>query len=178
VQPAVRHSLRPRLVAIAPTAGDAVQHAGGWLFDQVLAGWDVTVVMPELTDDTSLQILGVRPHALETVLAYRADGSCLSAIALAAGMFGADERVRRMVLAAVDSGLPELRIWGADAGVDDEMPAELARRSAQVAHRLSAAARAFKAQALAAAAVCGEGPADTEVFRRGELRRLSLATAQ
>ena len=177
MQRAVRHSLKPRLVAIAPTAGDVVQHAGGWLFDLVMAGWDVTVITPELTDDTSLQILGVRPHTLESVLAYRADGSCLSAIALSADMLGADERVRGMVLAAVESGLPELRVWGAGDGDRDGMPAELTQRSAQVAHRLSAAARAFKAQALAAAAVCGEGPADTEVFRRGEPRRLSLAAA-
>jgi hypothetical protein len=44
-----------------------------------------------------------------------------------------------------------------------------------VSHRLSAAARAFKAHALAAAAVCGEGPTHTEVFQRGEFRHLSLA---
>jgi hypothetical protein len=173
VRPAVRHSLRPRLVAIAPTAADAVEHAGGWLFDQVLAGWDVTVIVPELGDDTSLQILGVRPHTLETVLAYRADGSCLSAIALSDAMFAADEQVRGMVLAAVETGLPELRLWGAGGGA----PTELAQRVGPVAHRLSAAARAFKAQALAAASVCGAGPADTEVFRRSEFRHLSLAAS-
>ena len=176
MQPAVRHSLRPRLVAIAPTAADAVEHAGGWLFDQVMAGWDVTVILPELADHTPLQILGVRPHGLEPALAYRADGSCLSAIALSAGMFDTDERVRHMVLAAVEAGLPELRVWGADGG--DVMPAALAQRSAPVAHRLSAAARAFKAQALVAAAICADGPANTEVFRRGEPRRLSLAAVR
>jgi hypothetical protein len=171
--------LRPRLVAIAPTAADAVEHAGGWLFDQVLAGWDVTVIVPELGDDTSLQILGVRPHTLETVLAYRADGSCLSAIALSAAMFDTDERVRAMVLAAVETGLPELRVWGAGngTGTADGIPAEVAQRSAPVAHRLSAAARAFKAQALAAAAIRAQEPENTEVFRRGELRRLSLAAS-
>jgi hypothetical protein len=46
-----------------------------------------------------------------------------------------------------------------------------------VAHRLSSAARAFKAQALAAAAVCGQPPADTEVFRRGVRCGLGLAAA-
>jgi hypothetical protein len=181
VQPAVRHSLRPRLVAIAPTAADAVQHAGGWLFDQVLAGWDVTVIVPELTDHTPLQILGVRPHGLEPALAYRADGSCLSAIALSAAMLDTDERIRHMVLAAVETGLPELRVWGAGDGTGTGtaagIPTEVAQRSAPVAHRLSAAARAFKAQALAAAAIRGEEPETTEVFRRGELRRLSLAAS-
>ena len=38
VQPAVRHSLKPRMAVIAPTAAEAVRSAGGWLFDQVLAG--------------------------------------------------------------------------------------------------------------------------------------------
>jgi hypothetical protein len=175
VQPAVRHSLKPRLVAIAPTAGEAVECAGGWLFDQVLAGWDVTVITPDLTDHRPLRILGVRDHPLESALAYNADGSCLSAIALPAAMLATDERVRRMVLAAVDTGLPELRVWGAGA---DGATADLGSHSGPVKHRLSAAARAFKAQALVAAAICGEGLAETEVFRRGEFRRLTLATAR
>jgi hypothetical protein len=49
-----------------------------------------------------------------------------------------------------------------------------------VSHRLSLAARAFKAQAMAAAELSGEPTADTEVFRRGEFSRprLVLATLQ
>ena len=43
--------------------------------------------------------------------------------------------------------------------------------------RLSLAARAFKAQAMAAANLSGEPTADTEVFRRGELRRSRLVPA-
>jgi hypothetical protein len=173
VQPAVRHSLRPRLVAIAPTASEAVQSAGGWLFDQVLAGWDATVITPELTDRRPLRILGVRDHSLESALSYESDGTCLSAIALPAAMFASDERVRRMVLAAVETGLPELRLWGkadvADAG--------LRSGGSPVAHRLSGAARAFKAQALAAVSICGEGLTDTEVFQRRAFRGLGLARA-
>jgi hypothetical protein len=174
VQPAVRHSLKPRLVAIAPTAGEAVECAGGWLFDQVLAGWDVTVITPDLADRRPLRILGVRDHPLDSALSYNADGSCLSAIALPAAMLAADEQVRAMVLAAVETGLPELRVWGAA----DSAAADLGSHAGPVSHRLSAAARAFKAQALVAAAICGEGPAETEVFRRGEFRRLTLATAR
>jgi len=44
-----------------------------------------------------------------------------------------------------------------------------------VSHRLSLAARAFKAQALAAAQLPGESATETEVFRRGELGRRRLA---
>ena len=42
---------------------------------------------------------------------------------------------------------------------------------------LSLAARAFKAQALAAADLPGAPTAETEVFRRGALRRPQLAAA-
>jgi len=173
VRTAVRPSLRPRLAVIAPTAADAVECAGGWLFDQALAGWDVTVITDERADHPSLRILGARGHTLEAALAYPADGACVSAIALSAAMFESDERVRRMVLGAIETGLPELRVWGAGDG----MPAELAGRADPVSHRLSAAARAFKAQALAAAAIGKDGLASTEVFRRGEFRHLSLAAS-
>src|ERR1700749_2864333 len=81
VPPALRHSLKPRMVAIAPTVADAIESAGGWLFDQALAGWDVTVIMAEQADCRPLRILGVRDYTLESMLSYRADGSCLSAIA-------------------------------------------------------------------------------------------------
>jgi hypothetical protein len=166
------------MAAIAPTAADAIESAGGWLFDQALAGWDVTVITAEQADCRPLRILGARDCALESALSYRPDGSCLSVMALSAAMFACDERVRRMVLAAVESGLPELRLWG-DAEVTgaDFSGTGLDSAASPVAHRLSAAARAFKAQALAAAAVCGESPADTEVFRRGARRGLGWASA-
>jgi hypothetical protein len=45
----------------------------------------------------------------------------------------------------------------------------------KISHRLSLAARAFKAQALAAADLRGAPAAETEVFRRGEFRRPQLA---
>jgi hypothetical protein len=166
------------MAAIAPTAADAIQSAGGWLFDQALAGWDVTVITAEQADCRPLRILGVRDHTLESVLSYRADGSCLSVIAFSAAMFACDERVRRLVLAAVETGRPELRIWGdADVTGADFSGIGLDGAASTVAHRLSSAARAFKAQALAAAAVCGQSPVDTEVFRRGARRGLGLAAA-
>ena len=114
------------MAAFAPTVAEAIESAGGWLFDQALAGWDVTVITAEQADCRPLRILGVRDHTLESVLSYRADGSCLSAIALSAPMFAADERVRHMVLGVIESGLPELRIWG-DADVAGDRP----RRSGQ-----------------------------------------------
>ena len=166
------------MAAIAPTVADAIENAGGWLFDQALAGWDVTVITAEQADCRPLQILGVRDHTLDSALSHRADGTCLSAIAVSAVVLSRDERVLRMVLAALETGLPEFRIWGdADVTGMDLRGAGLDGAASPVAHRLSSAARAFKAQALAAAAVRGKSSADTELFLRGARRGLGLASA-
>jgi hypothetical protein len=70
-----------------------------------------------------------------------------------------DERVRRLVLAAAETGRAEIRLWG------DVWPGGFD----------GSGARAFKAQALAAADLRDAPTAETEVFRRGELRRPRLA---
>lgn len=144
-----------------------VQVAGGWLCDQVLAGWDVSVVTTDHADQRALRILGVRGGDLEAALAMPVQGACLQAIAVQAELYAADERVRRMVRTAAEAGLTEIRLWGG------AQPAGFEDRADLVSHRLSAAARAFKAQALAAAAA-GTGPADIEEFRRAARRRPAL----
>jgi hypothetical protein len=164
----VRHSLRPRIIAIAPGAGDAVRSAGGWLFDQVMAGWDVTVVTADDGDPRPLDILGVRTRSFDAVFAAPALPR-LRAVALPADLYHDDERVRRLVLAAAASGRAEIRLWG------EGWPADFDGSGALVSHRLSLAARAFKAQALTAADLPGAPTQETEVFRRAELRRPRLA---
>jgi hypothetical protein len=163
----VRHSLRPRLTAIAPSAAEAVRSAGGWLFDQAMAGWEVTVVTAEAGDRRPLDILGVRVRDLDAIVAVPAPGSRPRAIALRADLYH-DERVRWLVGAAAETGRAELRLWG------DGWPADFDGGDV-VSHRLSLAARAFKAQALAAAHLLGERPMETEAFRRGEVGRPRLA---
>jgi hypothetical protein len=167
----VRHSLRPRLTAIAPSAAEAVRYAGGWLFDQVMAGWDVTVVAVDMGDTRALEILGVRARELDAMCANPIRGPFLQSIAVRTDLYHADERVRRLVLAAAEAGGAEIRLWG------DVWPADFDDRADSVSHRLSLAARAFKAQAMAAADLGGEPTADTEVFRRGKLIRHRLAPA-
>ena len=157
------------MTAIAQSAAEAVQYAGGWLFDQVMAGWDVTVITAEDDDPRPLDILGVRARTFDAVSAAPLLGPCLQAIALRADLYHDDERVRRLVLAAAESGRAEIRLWG------DVWPADFDGSDDPVTHRLSLAARAFKAQALAAADLRGAPAAETEVFRRGELRRSQLA---
>ncbi|HWF27336.1 MAG TPA: hypothetical protein VG327_02980, partial [Mycobacterium sp.] len=52
--------LRYRLDVVAASTVDVVQSAGGWLYDRVMAGWEVTVLLPHSCDSRSLRILGVR----------------------------------------------------------------------------------------------------------------------
>jgi hypothetical protein len=144
-----------------------VQVTGGWLCDQVLAGWDVTVATADHEDQRALRILGVRGGDLESALVVPLQGPCLRAIAVEAELYVADERVHQLVRAAAEAGRTEIRVWG------DAWPTDLETRTDRVSHRLSAAARAFKAQALAATAA-DAWPADTEEFRRGAVRRLAL----
>ena len=79
----------------AASAGRAFP--GGWLFDQVMAGWDITVLAAGDGDARPAQILGARVADLEMVLARRVRGSCLQGIAVRADLYGSDARVRRMV---------------------------------------------------------------------------------
>ena len=157
----LRHSLKPRLAVMAPCISEAVRSAGGWLFDQVMAGWDVTVLTADDADARPLQILGVRATDLEGVLARRVRGSCLQGIAVRTDLYGSDSRIRRMVSEALEGGVAEVRLWGG-------CPAELDDAASPEWHGPSFAARAFKVQARAVPAVPAEGSEgseDTEEFR-------------
>ena len=65
------------------------------------------------------------------------------------------------MLEALEQGATEVTLWG------ERLPAELDSSVDSVQHRLSAAARAFKAQALAAANDVDAAVGDTETFRCG-----------
>ena len=117
-QAPVKHSLRPRLVAFAPSVAEAVDVAGGWLFDQVMEGWDVTVVTEDQVDERPLRILGVHGRDLESALNFHVQGSCVQAIAVRAELYRADERVRQLVRAAAETDRADIRVWG-DAWPDD-----------------------------------------------------------
>ncbi len=42
--------MRYRLDIVAPSVAEAVRHAGGWIFDRVMAGWDVNVLLAQPGD--------------------------------------------------------------------------------------------------------------------------------
>ncbi len=160
--------LRHRVIVVAPDTADAVRHAGGWLFDRAMAGWDVLVLTADHRDPRPLSILGARPIDFECALSSPVQASWPpQAIAVGADLYGADARVRRIVLRALDEGTVDVRLWG------DHAPADLDGEAGPVLHELSSAARAFKAQALAAAAVPSGMSEAAEVFRSGAVLRSS-----
>lgn len=162
--------MRYRLDVVAESVADVVRFAGGWMYDRVMAGWDVTVLLTGGADERPLQILGVDTADLESALGLWAERPHPQTVAVAADLFAADERVRRGVLGALEQGLTEVTLWG------DTWPAELDDSVGPVEHHLSAAARAFKSQALTAAAADAVPVEATEVFRCGVMAMPSVAS--
>ncbi len=143
------------LIAIAADVEGVVAAAGGWLCDRVRAGWQVTVVVPAGSDVRPLTILGV--HTEEAGSAADALRRPAAAVAIDAQVLH-DDDVRQAVSRLVDTGRVEVTVWGgtsASLGSDGQFD--------RVRHRLSAAARAFKAGALRTA---GQPPTEpvTEDF--------------
>jgi hypothetical protein len=161
--------MRYRLDVVAANVVDVVRFAGGWLFDRAMAGWDVTVLVAGHPDGRPLQILGAQTRDLEHVLAAGEQWPRPQTLAVAADLFRCDSRVRRGVLQALDHGITEVTLWG------ETWPAELDASVGWVRHQLSAAAQAFKAQALAAAAMSETPVGSTETFRTGIMASPSVA---
>jgi hypothetical protein len=151
--------VRYRLDVVAADVADVVRFAGGWLFDRAMAGWDVTVLVADHPDDRPLRILGVQILDLEQALASAGHRPPPQTLAAAADLFDCDSRVRQGVVQALDQGATEVTLWG------QSWPADLDDSVGLVQHRLSAAAQAFKAQALAAAAISVESIEPVETFR-------------
>ncbi len=161
--------MRYRLDVVAANVVDVVSFAGGWLFDRSMAGWDVTVLVADHPDERPLRILGAQILDLEYALASVGHRPPPQALAAAADLFGCDARVRQGVVAALDHGVTEVTLWG------QSWPAELDSSVGQVQHRLSAAAQAFKAQALVAAMAPPVSLPLVETFRSGLMTYPSVA---
>jgi len=155
--------MRYRLDVVAPSIAEAVRYAGGWMFDRVMAGWDVNVLVTDRDDVRPLKILGAETVDLETALAAGDDHPHPQALAVAADLIERDTRVRVGVQRALDHGLTEVALWG------EHWPVELDHDVDSVQHRLSAAARVFKAQALAAASIGDTAVGPVETFRSGAM---------
>jgi len=93
--------MRYRLDVVAPTVLDAVAFAGGWIYDRVMAGWDVTVLIGNDDDARPLEILGAQVRDLESVLEAWEDRPHPQTVAVAADVFDSDPRVHQHVLNAL-----------------------------------------------------------------------------
>jgi hypothetical protein len=153
--------MRYRLDVVATNVVETVSAAGGWIFDRVMAGWDVRVLVSDRHDDRALHILGAETGDLEAALATGPSGRRPHALAVSADLYGRDARIREGVRRALESGQTEVTLWG------KTWPADLDRSVGSVEHRLTVAARAFKAQALAAADAPAEVIELSELFRSG-----------
>jgi hypothetical protein len=131
------------LEVTACDVADVVRSAGGWLFDRAMGGWDVAVVLTRGGDVRPLEILGLSTQHREPDDDSSAPRRGL-ALAVSAAAVHADAQIRYDVLRALKRGLTEVTLWG------DSWPAGLESSGQAVEHVLSGAARAFKAQALAA----------------------------
>ncbi len=147
--------VRSQLELMAESAEQAVIWAGGLICDRALAGWQVVVWLPEVTGSVALTILGAEARAAGSEVAIAGTG------------------VPLVRLAPVPAGAEQLQTYLCDR--PDPGEAATGRASPQVVvdgvlhHRLSFAARAFKAQALTA---CGRAGSvgEVEMFRPTDLR--------
>jgi hypothetical protein len=149
-------SITYRLDVVASSAADVVGSIGGWLYDRVRSGWDVTVLLAQECDDRPLQILGMHAMNLDPQLLSANTECAARGLAVSADIFAADARIRQEVLAALDRWMTEVTLW------QDDWPLIVGHRTTTVQHVLSGAARAFKHHALAAAGVPAVvGPTET-----------------
>ncbi|KAA0107693.1 hypothetical protein [Mycolicibacterium sp. P1-5] len=146
---------RYQLDVVGAHVADVVDSAGGWLFDRVMAGWDVRVAVADGRDIAALDILGVQPVSLGAVLG---GGTTPTALAVAGAMCRSNDQVRDALAASTRSAHAEALVWG------EVWPVGPGRLGTEVRHELSAAARVFKAQA-AFAAGRDKTVAPFEVFR-------------
>jgi len=152
---------RHRLTVLAPTVVDVVASAGGWLFDQVSAGWSVSVLLAVRGADRPLRILGAGNVGLCTVDACEQQGRRDRAVALSAELLLESHPLRTAVLSTLDACQGTVTLWG------NPSPAEFQFNVDTLTYRLSAAAKAFKAHALLAAGAPWDCGRPIEVFRSG-----------
>ncbi|GAS87929.1 uncharacterized protein RMCB_2025 [Mycolicibacterium brisbanense] len=136
-------ALRYELNVLARDAADVVASIGGWLFDRRMAGWGVTVALLDHRDERALRILGVKVVEPDGVWPSTRHERIVTTV-VEAELFDADSDMRSRVLTAMRRGDGEVAFWGSGA------PGLFGGGVRATPYRLSVAAQAFKAHALAA----------------------------
>jgi hypothetical protein len=136
--------LRYQLEMIGFTVDGLVYAAGGWLFDRAMAGWDVKVRVAGRCDLRPLRILGASVLLVDSTCESADEYPQARELAVAVEAVDRDAEVRAIVTAALNQGYPAVTLWG------HQCSTALDHRFNRKRYRPSAAARAFKAQALGA----------------------------
>ncbi|NKZ10618.1 hypothetical protein HGA11_06470 [Mycolicibacterium septicum DSM 44393] len=146
---------RYRLHVTASDVGELVTSAGGWICDRIHAGWDVTVSVDAPCDVRPLQILGVTTVVIGQQLDAIGQPGDIATVAFPSTAFDHDETLRTEVLRVLEGNTAEVTTWGS-------VPGEIDGRVRRFQYRLTGLARAFKAHAVAAAALPTDGIGPTE----------------
>jgi hypothetical protein len=147
----------PYLSVMSTSVGDAVQSAGGLIFDRAKLGWRVTVLLPAGEDTRPLRILGADIGDVAAPSTELRDDR--TALAASAAMYVHDASTRSEVDTALSTKATEVILWGAP------LPNDLERGSKLISYRLSRAALVFKGHALTAAGLDPLSVEPTESFR-------------
>jgi hypothetical protein len=152
-----------RLDVFGVDVANLVQSVGGWLYDQVKAGWRIDAYIADLDDPRPLQILGV------TALSLTSGTSSLDATAVAvdADFLSSDAHMHQEISSILDHGRATVVVYGASR------PDVLDQQFGEMTHRLSSAASVFKTHAALAAAIPAPSTTALECFRQatGRIRQ-------
>ncbi|MDG4667908.1 hypothetical protein [Mycobacterium sp. 236(2023)] len=130
--------------AIGTDPARIVEHIGGWLYDHMKQGWNTSVAAPVSRRSTALRILGVDTVDTSALLSGY-DATAANAIAVDAGLYGSDSVIGAFVDRAARGRFNSIALWG-DCGISSTCTIGFSSGS----HRLSDAARRFKAHAYLA----------------------------
>lgn len=134
---------------VAANAAEAVDAAGGLIFDRVHEGWTVRVfVLNDDVDCRPLRILGAhsfRYHRTDEL----APSKRRTALALSSAALAQHDDIYHDTLTRLRRGCAEVTLWG-------DPPTDLQQHLLPMQHRLTSAAMAFKTSASAA---CSARPA-------------------
>lgn len=148
-----------RLDVLSVDIADAVESAGGWLFDRARSGWAVTVFLDNRdADPRPLEILGVKLSTFECLPDLAVDDRRPHAVAASCDLMQRDKSVRAEIFKALKRPARRVILWG------NPLP-DMGYRFNAYRHTSSPAAEAFKAHSLRAIGRDGPSSPPIEDFR-------------
>jgi hypothetical protein len=131
---------RYRVVALASTVDDVVESAGGFVFDHAAAGWEVVVYVEDCRNELPLRIVGASTVRRCSALSLEMEAEPADILLVGASLPIRDP-IRRYLALVHDQEI-EPAMWGG------EPPTQRQRDRRIIEYRLTAAAVAFKREAL------------------------------